>query len=101
MYPVLLGKLATGIFVKESRFTWVVEQRARYELTLASFDANSPQTIEEFLERYNQEIERLVLISNFGFAPRIDQPDSALEKHEVEEHVDQPTGLKELSSLKP
>ena len=45
LYPTLLARLSTGIFVKESRLTWIFEQKLRFDYTLASFDANAPQTI--------------------------------------------------------
>ncbi len=78
LYPTLLANLSSGIFVRESRLTWILEQKVRFEYTLGSFDANAPQTIEDFLERYNQDIEFLVLLSNQGFAAEIDQAESAL-----------------------
>jgi hypothetical protein len=68
LYPTLLSKLATGIFVKESRLTWIIEQKTRFTYTLDSFDAGNPETIGEFFEKYNEIIEELVLISNYGFA---------------------------------
>ena len=81
VYPTLLSKLSTSIFVRESRFTWIFEQKLRFDYTIGSFDASAPETVEEFLERYNENIEELVLISNNGFAAEIDQGESALEKH--------------------
>ena len=39
LYPAVLGQLAKGIFVRESRFTWVVEQQVRFELTMQEFDS--------------------------------------------------------------
>jgi hypothetical protein len=57
LYPTLLSKLATGIFVKESRLTWIIEQNTRFTYTLDSFDKSNPETIGEFFERYNENIE--------------------------------------------
>ncbi len=42
LYPSLLSQLAQGIFVRESRLTWIVEQRLRQDYTLGSFDAEAP-----------------------------------------------------------
>ena len=39
IYPSLLGKLAFGIFVKESKLTWITEQNVRFDYTLNSFDS--------------------------------------------------------------
>lgn len=49
------------------------------------FDVNTPETVEEFLATYNQNIESLILYSNMGFAAEIDQEGSALEKHEIQQ----------------
>lgn len=99
LYPSLLSQLANGIFVRESRLTWIVEQRLRQDYTLGSFDASAPETIEEFLDRYNESIESLVLISNNGFAAEIDQAESALEKHENQQHLNFAPGVQELKKL--
>jgi len=99
LYPAILSKLSTGIFVKESRLTWIIEQKTRFTYTLDSFDASTPETIGDFLERYNEDIEELVLISNYGFAAEIDQADSALEKHEAQEHYKSSPGVQELKRL--
>jgi nucleoid-associated protein YejK len=99
LYPSLLSKLATGIFVKESRLTWILEQKTRFNYTLASFDVSSPETIGDFLTRYNESIEELVLLSNYGFAAEIDQEGSALEKHEAQEHYNSSPGVQELKKL--
>ena len=55
----------------------------------------------DFLERYNEDIEELVLMSNMGFAAEIDQAESALEKHENQQHYNYATGVQELKNLKP
>lgn len=85
--------------MKESRLTWIIEQKTRFTYTLDSFDVSSPETIGDFLKRYNESIEELVLISNYGFAAEIDQADSALEKHEAQEHYNSPPGVQELRKL--
>jgi hypothetical protein len=82
VYPSILGKLAQDIIVKESRFTWVVEQKMRFDYTMSSVDSEgSPLTVQDFLNKYNEDIEYGVLFSNLGFAAEIDQAESALEKH--------------------
>jgi hypothetical protein len=101
LYPALLGKLASGIFVKESRLTWVLEQKVRHDFTLSAFDLSAPATVGDFLDQYNEHIEELVLMSNMGFAAEIDQAESALEKHENQQHYNYATGVQELKSLKP
>ena len=68
IYPSIMGKLAFGIFVKESRLTWVFEQKVRFDYTMSSIDQEIPATPAEFIRRYNEDIETLVLASNFGFA---------------------------------
>ena len=99
VYPALLSKLSSGIFVRESRFTWIFEQKLRFDYTLGSFDASAPETVEDFLDRYNESIETLVLISNNGFAAEIDQAESALEKHENQQHLNFAPGVEELKKL--
>lgn len=99
LYPTLLSKLSSSIFVKESRLTWIFEQKLRFDYTLGSFDASAPETVEDFLNRYNENIEELVLISNNGFAAEIDQAESALEKHESQEHLNFAPGVEELKKL--
>lgn len=79
--------------------TWIFEQKLRFEYTLGSFDASAPETIEDFLDRYNDNIESLVLLSNNGFAPEIDQGESPLEKHENQEHLNFAPGVDELKKL--
>ncbi len=44
-------------------------------------------------------IETLVLISNNGFAAEIDQANSALEKHESQQHLNFAPGVQELKKL--
>lgn len=85
--------------MKESRLTWIQEQKFRFDYTLASLDADAPQTVGEFLERYNESIESLVLISNNGFAAEIDQGESALEKHENQQRLNYAPGVEELKNL--
>jgi len=94
-----LGKLANEIFIKESRFTWVTEQKVRFDYTMSSFDVAAPENIGEFLDRYNEDIETLILVSNGGFAAEIDQGISALEKHEQMEFNSFPTGVQDLKNL--
>ena len=99
LYPSLLSQLANGIFVRESRLTWIAEQRLRLDYTMGSFDASPAETIEDFLDRYNESIESLVLISNNGFSAEIDQAESALEKHENQQHMNFAPGVQELKNL--
>jgi hypothetical protein len=99
VYPALLGKLSTSLFVRESRLTWVLEQKVRFDYTLSSFDSEIPETVGDFIDRYNEDIEACVLASNFGFAAEIDQAPSALEKHENSEHLNIVPGLQELRNL--
>lgn len=99
MYPYLLSKLARGIFIKENRFTWIIEQQMRFEATMNSFDNSTPKTPNEFLARYNEDIETMVLISNLGFAAEIDQAESALEKHFSEEKLSINKGVEDLKQL--
>lgn len=94
-----MGKLAYGIFVRESRFTWILEQRFRFDYTLSSFDAESPLTVGDFLNRYNEDIEYCVLASNYGFAAEIDQAESALEKHFIQQEITRNTGVEDLKNL--
>lgn len=94
-----MGKLSQNIFVKESRYTWIVEQRVRFEYTLSSYDTEAPTTVGEFIDKYNEDIEACVLASNFGFAAEIDQEPSALEKHEAQQHLLSAPGVAELRNL--
>ena len=64
----------------------MVEQKTRFEYTLSSFDGDIPETVGDFIEKYNEAVEALILVSNFGFSAVIDQADSALEKHEQQQH---------------
>ena len=85
--------------MRESRLTWILEQRFRFNYTLSSFDAESPLTVGDFINRYNEDIEYCVLASNYGFAAEIDQTDSALEKHYLDQDVSYVPGVLELKNL--
>lgn len=89
-----------NIYVRESRWTWIKEQRERLEAAATFFQSNQPETLGEFLESYNALIERLVLASSFGLSPHIPQAPSALEKHYVREMEDiMNEGVEELNRL--
>jgi hypothetical protein len=95
-----LGKLAQEIFVKESRFTWIVEQKMRFDYTMNSVDSEpSPLTVQDFIDNYNEDIEYGVLFSNLGFAAEIDQAESTLEKHESQQQLLSSPGVSELKNL--
>jgi hypothetical protein len=96
----ILNRLSVTIFVRESRWTWVKEQRERLEASASHFRKNKPETLGEFLEHYNSLIEHLVLASSLGHSPYIPQAPTALEKHYVQEMNDQShEGVDELNSL--
>ena len=100
VYPGILGKLSQDIFVKESRLTWIQEQKVRFDYTLSSLDAETPETVGDFIDAYNEDIEYCVLASNYGFAAEIDQAESPLEKHEGQQQSSTNTpGIKELKYL--
>lgn len=100
VYPGILGKLSQDIFVKESRLTWVQEQKVRFDYTISSLDAETPVTVGDFIDAYNEDIEYCVLASNYGFAAEIDQAESALEKHERQQQSGTSApGIKELKHL--
>ena len=48
---------------------------------MGSIDVETPLTVGDFIDRYNEDIEYFILAFNLGFAAEIDQANSALEKH--------------------
>jgi len=77
-----------------------LEQKIRFDYTMSSFDGvESPVTVQDFLDKYNEDIELVVLSSNLGFAPEIDQAESALEKHEAQQQQLSSPGVAELKNL--
>lgn len=74
--PSLYRQLAVNIVVKESRWTWLKEQKNRLEVSSLKFSNETPETLGEFLEMYNELIEELVLISQFGTSSKIRQSDT-------------------------
>jgi F0F1-type ATP synthase epsilon subunit len=66
---------------------------------MSSLDSESPLTVGDFIERYNEDIEYCVVASNYGFAAEIDQAESALEKHEAQQHLLAESGVAELKKL--
>lgn len=96
----ILNRLAINIFVRESRWTWVKEQRERLAATSSYFGSNYPETPREFINEYNALIEKLVLASTFGMSPHIPQAPTPLEKHYVQEMADSVhEGVDELNNL--
>jgi len=92
--------LALNVFVRESRWTWIKEQRERLSATSAYFQSNAPETLGEFLDAYNALIEQLVLASSLGLSPYIPQAATPLEKHYVQEMSDsEHEGVEELNKL--
>jgi hypothetical protein len=60
-----------SIFVKESRWTWLKEQKMRMDISEQFISSQAPETIEEFLTAYSELIEQLVSVSHFGLSPAI------------------------------
>lgn len=97
----LLNRLAINVFVKESRWTWIKEQRERLTVTSTYFQKNLPETPRDFFNDYNALIEKLVLASTLGHSPYIPQAASPLEKHYIQEMNDTVhEGVEELNNLK-
>ena len=97
----VLNRLALNLFVRESRWTWIKEQRERLQASTVHFSKNKPETLGEFLDEYNILIEHLVLASTMGHSPFIPQAPTTLEKHYVEEMSDAGSdGVDELNNLK-
>ena len=69
----LLTALANQIFIRESRWTWPVEQEQRLALTLDRVSLGSYETVGNFIHEYNEIIEQLISVSHFGFSPKIQQ----------------------------
>ena len=80
-FNVLFRRLATGIFVRESRWTWVKEQQARLNFASDAVIESEPETVRDFLLAYNSAIDYLVNFSHFGASSNIQQADTAQEKH--------------------
>lgn len=96
LLEVVLKRLASNIYVRESKWTWVCEQEVRRRLSVSLVLDQEPETLEEFLEVYNQTIEELVRTSHFGFSEKVEQSATAQEKHFEQEMRSQVEGLKEL-----
>jgi hypothetical protein len=96
----VLNKLALNVLVRESRWTWVKEQRERLSASTTYFQVHTPETVGEFLDAYNGLIEELVLASSLGLSPHIPQAPTPLEKHYVQEMADSVhEGVEELNNL--
>jgi hypothetical protein len=97
-----LNRLALNLFVRESRWTWIKEQTERLHASTSFFSKNKPETLGEFLDKYNELIEHLVLASTMGHSPFIPQAPTTLEKHYVQEMANTAgsEGVSELNELK-
>lgn len=84
--PALLAVLAENIIVRESRFTWVVEQSFRLEFSQGYFAGAcwKTETVNNFLEKYNRVIELATSYSQLGHSKDIEQPASPLERHFIQ-----------------
>lgn len=76
----MLLLLSQRIIVKESRWTWTLEQQIRLESTLAWFSYVGDFTVKEFFDTYNRSIELLVNYSQLGHSKYIIQPPSTQER---------------------
>lgn len=102
-YTHVLKALSTGIFVRESKWTWILDQQSRFSPSFISMVLTSGNidTIPDFLATYNLAIERMVLYSHLGMSSKISQPPTPQEKQFLEEMNDEITGIHELSEDRP
>ena len=77
VYSSILNELAKNIIVKESRWTWVREQKERLKYSNKFLADMEHETVGDFLDEYNEFIDVLVLFSNLGHS-KISQPPSEL-----------------------
>ncbi len=98
----MLNQLSSNLFVRESKWTWIKEQRVRTQASVVYFSKNKPETLGEFLDMYNALIEHLVLASTMGHSPFVPQAPTALEKHYLQEMASnaESEGVRELNELK-
>ena len=87
--------------MKESRWTWLKEQKVRMDISEQFLKGEAPETIDEFLTAYSELIENLVSISHFGLAPSIQHPETAQTRQLMNEVSDDPVGVEELSEDRP